>query len=130
MLEQLHDSVIPKGTLHLYTCMTMAVVKAGETVKVMLSITNPRCAFCSRVIEQKLVKMSGIKDVAVSYLTDSVLVRYDPEKMTTGMIRESIRKLGYDTIVRHYKVLAASRGSTCANNLRRSRRSKAECFGR
>jgi len=55
-----------------------------------LSITNPRCCFCSRVIEQKLVKMSGIKDVAVSYLTDTVIVQYDPEKMMTGMIRESI----------------------------------------
>lgn len=76
-------------------------VKSGETAKVMLSIANPSCSFCSRVIEQKLVKMSGIKDVAVSYLTDTVLIRYDPEKMTTGVIRESIRKLGYDTIERH-----------------------------
>lgn len=75
--------------------------KPSETAKVMLSIANSKCSFCSRVIEQKLGKVSGIEDVAVSYLTDTVLVRYDPEKMTTGMIRESIKKLGFNTIERH-----------------------------
>lgn len=53
------------------------------------------------MIEQKLGKAPGIEDVAVSYLTDTVLVRYDPEKMTAGMIRESIKKLGFDTVERH-----------------------------
>jgi copper chaperone CopZ len=53
------------------------------------------------VIERKLVKTTGIKEVAVGYLTDTVLVRYDPEKTTTATIRETIKKLGYDTIERH-----------------------------
>jgi copper chaperone CopZ len=78
-------------------------INARETAKSILPIASPRCSFCSRVIEGKLVKMLGIKEVAVSYLTDTVLVRYDPEKTTTGMIRESIKKLGYDTVERHYK---------------------------
>lgn len=81
--------------------MVATLVKSGETVKTILSIANPRCSFCSRVIEQKLVKTAGIKEVAVGYLTDTVLVRYDPEKTTTATIRESIKKLGYDTIERH-----------------------------
>ena len=70
----------------------------GITEKVMLSISNMRCSYCSRVIEKKLKKMPGIADISVSYLTDKVLVRYDPEKTTTEEIRKSIKKLGYDTI--------------------------------
>jgi copper chaperone CopZ len=75
--------------------------KPGGTAKVILSIANSRCSFCSHVIEQKLSKVSGVEDVAVSYLTDTVLVRYDPEKMTIGTIRDSIKKLGFDTVERH-----------------------------
>jgi copper chaperone CopZ len=70
----------------------------GGTAKAMLAITNSGCSFCSHVIERKLVKTPGVKDVAMSCLTDTVLVRYDPEKTTTETIRESIRKMGYDTI--------------------------------
>jgi copper chaperone CopZ len=71
------------------------------TTNVIFSISNSRCSYCSNVIERKLARIPGIEDVAVSYLTDTVLVRYDPEEMTTEKIRESIKKLGYDTIERH-----------------------------
>ena len=70
----------------------------SKTAKTMLSITNSRCSYCSRVIEKQLAKMPGIKDVAVSYLTDTVLVHYDPEMTTTQMIRESVKKIGYDAV--------------------------------
>jgi Cu+-exporting ATPase len=72
-----------------------------QTAKAMLSLTNLSCSFCSRVIERKLEKVPGIKDVAVSYLTDTALIRYDPQKITTQLIQESIKKLGYDSIERH-----------------------------
>jgi copper chaperone CopZ len=80
----------------------MSTSTDGKTAKTMLAITNTGCSFCSRVIERKLVKMVGVKDVAMSCLTDTVMVRYDPEKTTTGIIRESIKNLGYDTIERHH----------------------------
>ena len=73
----------------------------NKTAKALLSITNSRCSYCSRVIEKQLVKMPGIKDVAVSYLTDTVLVHYDPERTTTQMIKESVKKIGYDAVERH-----------------------------
>jgi copper chaperone CopZ len=69
-------------------------------------ISNSRCAYCSNVIERKLAKMPGIERVAVSYLTDTVQVRYDPEKMTTEKIRETIKKLGYETIEPHVQAHA------------------------
>jgi copper chaperone CopZ len=74
---------------------------AMPTTNAIFSISNSRCSYCSDVIERKLAKMPGIEEVAVSYLTDAVLVRYDPEKTTTEKIRESIKRLGYDTIERH-----------------------------
>jgi copper chaperone CopZ len=75
-----------------------ATEKPGETEKVILAIANAHCSYCSHVIEKKVAKMPGVKDVSVSYLTDKVLVQYDPEKVTTYEIRQSIKKLGYDNI--------------------------------
>ena len=74
---------------------------SGRTKKTLLSITNSGCAYCSRVIEKRLTKIPGIKEVAVSYLTDTVLVQYDPEQTTPGMIKESIRKIGYEAVEHH-----------------------------
>ena len=74
------------------------MINDSRTVKVMLTICNTRCAYCSRVIEQKLKSMPGIVDISVSYLTDKVLVQYNPTETNTQVIRESVKKLGYETV--------------------------------
>ncbi|MGA8905609.1 MAG: heavy-metal-associated domain-containing protein [Candidatus Bathyarchaeia archaeon] len=76
------------------------MIDDSRTTKVMLTICNTRCSYCSRVIEQKLKSMQGIVDISVSYLTDKVLVRYNPTQTNTQVIRESIKKLGYETVER------------------------------
>ncbi|HUK49827.1 MAG TPA: cation transporter [Terriglobales bacterium] len=70
----------------------------GKVEKLMLSISNPHCSYCSRVIEQRLKDAPGITDISVSYLTDQVLVRYDATKITPDEIRASVKELGYDTV--------------------------------
>ena len=72
----------------------------STTTKVMLTICNTRCSYCSRVIEKKLKNMPGIVGISVSYLTDKVLVRYNPSETNTQVIRESVKKLGYDSVER------------------------------
>jgi copper chaperone CopZ len=76
------------------------MINDSGTTQVMLTICNTRCAYCSRAIEQKLKSMPGIVDISVSYLTDKVLVRYNPTQTNTQEIRESIKKLGYETVER------------------------------
>jgi copper chaperone CopZ len=73
---------------------------ATNNKRVMLSLSNTRCSYCSRVIEQKLKKVPGIADISVNYLMDKVLVKYNPNKITIDEIRGSIKKLGYDSIER------------------------------
>jgi len=53
------------------------------------------------VIEKKLKKLGGIRDVSVNYITDTILVDYDPSRLTSQDIRALIKKLGYDTIEKH-----------------------------
>jgi len=54
------------------------------------------------MIERKLRKVSGIKNVTVNYVTDTVLVNYDPGRVTTEDIRAFMKKLGYDSAERHH----------------------------
>jgi copper chaperone CopZ len=61
----------------------------------IFSLFNLECSSRSGVIEHKLKKLAGIKNVTVNCVTDTVLVDYDPRQLTTEQIRASIRKLGY-----------------------------------
>ena len=52
---------------------------------------------CSNIVEHKLRKLHGIKRVTVDYVTDTVLVDFDPEVVTTQAIRTHMTKLGQAT---------------------------------
>ena len=63
----------------------------------IFSLFSLGCSSCSNVIERKLKKVSGIKDVNVNYVTDIVVVKYDPARLSTEEIRAFMKRLGYDT---------------------------------
>jgi len=68
--------------------------------RAIFSIFNLGCSSCSVVIERKLRKLAGIKNVSVNYVTDRVLVNYDPQRLTIEEIRSFIRELGYEAGVK------------------------------
>jgi copper chaperone CopZ len=81
--------------------MTATVTeKQRSKAEAIFSLFNLGCSSCSSLVERKLKKLPGIKNVTVSNLTDTVLVDYDPEQLNTEEIRLFIRKLGYETGVK------------------------------
>lgn len=48
-------------------------------------------------------KLSGIKNVAVNYITDTVFVKYDPAQVGPEDIRSFMKRLGYDAAQRHHR---------------------------
>lgn len=79
--------------------MTLSGGAAGKaSARAIFSLYNLGCSSCSVVIERKLGKMSGIRDVAVNYVTDTVLVDFDPSLLTAEEVRGMIKKLGYDAL--------------------------------
>ena len=74
---------------------TMATDSDKATAEAIFSLFNLGCSSCSGIIERKLKKLSGIKGVSVDYVTDTVLVDYDPAYLTAEDIRAFIKKLGY-----------------------------------
>jgi len=76
------------------------VTADSSRAKAVFSLFNLGCTSCSAVIERKLKKVAGVNDVAVNYVTDMILVNYDPSQLTAEDLRSFIKKLGYDATVK------------------------------
>jgi copper chaperone CopZ len=66
------------------------------TAEAIFSLFNLGCSSCSRMIEGRLRKLHGIRNVNVDYVTDTVVVGYDPTRLTTDDIRAFMKKVGHD----------------------------------
>jgi copper chaperone CopZ len=81
--------------------MTTTVAESQRAKAMSIfSLFNLGCSSCSAIIEHKLVKLDGIENVTVNPVTDTVLVEYDPRRVTAEEVRTFLRKLGYDAGVR------------------------------
>jgi Cu+-exporting ATPase len=62
----------------------------------IFSLFNLGCSSCSGIIEGRLKELHGITNVNVDYVTDTVVVRYDPKRLTTDDIRAFMKKVSHD----------------------------------
>jgi len=76
--------------------MTVAATKNKPAGKAIFSLFNLGCCSCAAVIESRLKKLPGMIDVTVNYVTDTVLIIYDPTRLTVDAIRTFMKKLGQD----------------------------------
>ncbi len=70
------------------------------SAEAVFSLFNLGCSGCPAVIERRLRKVNGVKKVVVNYVTDTVLVNYDPSQVSTENIRTLMKKVGYDATMR------------------------------
>lgn len=61
--------------------------KTLKTADAIFSLFHIGCSSCSD-IERKLMRLNGIRHVAVDYAANAVLVSYDPDRLSTEEIRE------------------------------------------
>lgn len=64
-------------------------------VKHQIRIGGMHCSFCAGGISKALGRQPGVKEVSVSLAHEEVLVKYDPSKIDTRQLDESLRSLGY-----------------------------------
>jgi hypothetical protein len=74
--------------------MEHAIARSGErTAAAIFTLFNlPRSSY-SR-IEPTLKRLKGVREVSVDYVTNNVLVRFDPAQLTTHDIRGLLQKIG------------------------------------
>lgn len=72
-------------------------------IKKMLKVEGLSCTGCETKIENKLKNMEGIQAVEVNYVTASLSVTYDSQKVTIEDITKAVKKLGY-TVIQEQKL--------------------------
>jgi len=65
--------------------------------KVKLYISGMHCASCASNIERSLKKVSGVKEVAVSAVTNKAFVEVD-EKTSEEEIKKAVSRAGYKVV--------------------------------
>ncbi|MFA6664564.1 MAG: heavy metal-associated domain-containing protein, partial [Lachnospiraceae bacterium] len=60
------------------------------------NVTGMSCASCSAHVEKAVRNVTGVTDVAVNLLTNSMIVSYDTPA-TAALICEAVSKAGYGT---------------------------------
>ena len=53
------------------------------------------CTTCKPIVEKQLKNNNGIKKIDINYMTDSVVIEFDPTITNIKEIKESLENSGY-----------------------------------
>ena len=66
--------------------------------KAYFKVVGMYCTSCKSIVERQLKNKSGIKRIDVDYMTDSVIVEFDPSIITKEEIKDRLEKSGYNFV--------------------------------
>ena len=73
-----------------------------QTQKASFRVVGMYCTTCKPIVENQLRGNEAIKSIDIDFMTDSVIVEYDPTLITKEKIKESLENSGYK-FVRVYR---------------------------
>ena len=95
-----------------YLCITFArrfaawiwaYEKKSKNMHVMekktIAVTGMACAGCAANVERRLGQLDGVSKASVNFAARTALVEYDPQKTSPKVMKEEIRKAGYDLVI-------------------------------
>ena len=56
------------------------------------------CTTCKPIVEKQLKDEPAVKRIEIDYMTDSVLVEYEPELITKDEIKRKLESSGYQFV--------------------------------
>ena len=81
--------------------------------KIILPVTGMTCASCAATIEKGLSKLPGVSRVNVNLASEKASIEYDPSKVDTKALMDTISDVGYGVAVE--KTTFSVGGMTCAS---------------
>lgn len=66
--------------------------------KTYFKVVDMYCISCKSIVEKQLKNENGIKAIEVDYMTDSVVVWFDPSVITKEEIKNRLEKSGYNFV--------------------------------
>jgi Cu+-exporting ATPase len=65
------------------------------TERASFKVVGLYCISCKPIIEKQLKDENGIKSINIDYMTDSVVIEFDPSIWTKDKIKQILDKSGY-----------------------------------
>jgi copper chaperone len=66
-----------------------------KTERAYFKVVGMYCTSCKPIIEKQLKDEKGVKRIDIDYMTDSVLVEFDPLLITKEEIKNRLERSGY-----------------------------------
>jgi copper chaperone len=66
-----------------------------KTDKALFKIVGMYCTSCKPIVEKQLKDEEAIKKIDIDYMTDSVIIEFDPSLITKEEIKDRLEKSGY-----------------------------------
>jgi copper chaperone len=66
-----------------------------KTEKALFRVVGMYCISCKPIVEKQLKNEQAVKKIEIDYMTDSVIVEYDPSLITKQEIKGRLEKSGY-----------------------------------
>ena len=66
-----------------------------KTDKALFKIVGMYCTSCKPIVEKQLKNEKAVKKIDIDYMTDSVIIEFDPSLITKEEIKDRLEKSGY-----------------------------------
>jgi copper chaperone len=66
-----------------------------KTEKALFKVVGMYCTTCKPIVEKQLRDEGAVKKIDIDYMTDSVIVEFDPLLITKEEIKDRLERSGY-----------------------------------
>jgi copper chaperone CopZ len=66
-----------------------------KTKKALFKVVGMYCTTCKPIVEKQLIGEEAVKKIDIDYMTDSVIVEFDPLLITKEEIKNRLERSGY-----------------------------------
>jgi len=68
-------------------------------IKETFPVLDMSCAGCAMSVEKTVRGLPGVKSASVNLAANTLLVEYDPDKLTSTQIQAQVQSIGYRLII-------------------------------
>lgn len=66
--------------------------------KAIFKVIGMYCSSCKPIIEKQLKNEQAVKKIDIDYMTDSIIVKFDPSLISKQEIKDKLERSGYKFI--------------------------------
>ncbi|MGB8936519.1 MAG: heavy-metal-associated domain-containing protein [Candidatus Nitrosopolaris sp.] len=68
------------------------------TERALFKVVGMYCTNCKLIVEKQLKDEIAVKSINIDYMTDSVIIDFDPSLITKEEIKNRLEKSGYNLV--------------------------------